>query len=199
MNLWKNLLILATAICLVSPVAVSAFDEVPSFSNPAQAQHAENIAEASFSEIDMEDAKERAQTAYAEDMAESFIEEKAQDYAEGVFEQKAEDYAEEFVIQKSENHADGVIEKLADDYVKELLETKAKDHADDVCAGCDEADPNWIAAKEAYLEQTSEESMEQLKTNKLQELDGGNEWNEAYQYAYKRATGDGYRNLKMTT
>ncbi|MGA7279325.1 MAG: hypothetical protein WBW79_15405, partial [Desulfocapsaceae bacterium] len=68
MNLWKHLLILATAICLVSPVAVYAIDEQPdstefeppSIQNVTQAERLEDLAKASFSEEDMQDAREDA-------------------------------------------------------------------------------------------------------------------------------------------
>ncbi len=171
MNLWKNLLILATAICLVSPVLVFAVEDDPSFTNPAQAQHAENIAKASFSDPDYwEDVEERAKTAYAEDMAESFIEEKAQDYAEGVFEQKAEEYAGDFVIQKSIDHADSVVD----------AENRATEYANS------KAESGTIAWDQEY-----QYALERLRSSE--------EWKEANSYAYQRATGEGYKNLKMTT
>ena len=171
MNLWKNLLILATVICLVSPVAVSAFDEVPSFSNPAQAQHAENIAKASFSDPDYwEDVEERAKTAYAEDMADALVEQKAQDYAEGVFVKKAEEYAEDFVVQKSVDHADSAVD----------AENRATEYANS------KADSGTIVWDEEY-----QYALEQLRSSE--------EWKEANSYAYQRSTGEGYKNLKLTT
>ncbi|MEJ2137638.1 MAG: hypothetical protein P8X86_20650, partial [Desulfofustis sp.] len=169
MKLCNIITILLAAFCFIVPVTIYAFEEEPSFTNPAQAQHAENIAEASFSEFDLADAQERAQKAYAEDMAESFIEEKAQNYAEEVFEQKAEEYAEDFVIQKSIDHADNVVD----------AENRATEYANS------KADSGTIAWDEEY-----QYALDRLRSSE--------EWKEANSYAYQRSTGEGYKNLKMT-
>ncbi len=64
MKLWKCLVILAMVFCLVAPAAVfadegepEAMDDVKSsFQNPTQADRAERIADASFSEAAAQDA-----------------------------------------------------------------------------------------------------------------------------------------------
>jgi len=77
MKLWKYLVILAMVFCLAAPVALfadegepEAMDEVrSSFQNPTQADRAERIADATFSE------------AAAEDAVNAYIEQITEDYA----------------------------------------------------------------------------------------------------------------------
>ncbi len=120
MNLWKNLLILATAICLVSPVAVYAVDEAPSFNSPAQVQRAQNLAGVSVSE---------------EDAASSINLDEVRD--------KAESSADDYVVELANQYAEGVVEDeeniekykgAASLFAENFIETEAKKYADEKCS-----------------------------------------------------------------
>ena len=108
MNLWKNLLVLVTAICLVSPVTVYAVDEQPdstefeppSIQNITQAERLENLARASFSDDDMQVARD-----IAADEAKTNIDTLVNEYANGVVDEIASDQAYLEVKQLSRDHA----------------------------------------------------------------------------------------------
>ncbi|MEE4164612.1 MAG: hypothetical protein V2I35_01345, partial [Desulfocapsaceae bacterium] len=95
MNVWKCMLAASMSLCLTAPIAAFADGEVPddmkieasSFQNPTQAERAERIAGASFSEADAEAAATAA--------AESFIEEVTTEYARSTAFDEAYAYAKE--------------------------------------------------------------------------------------------------------
>jgi len=184
MNLWKNLLILAAAICLVSPVAVPAFDEAPSFSSPAQVQRAQNLAGLSVSE---EDAKSSI------DLKE--------------VEAKADSSAEDYVLGLANQYADGVVEdeeniekykEAALLYLNNYIESEADSYAAEKCLteNCTEKDI------EAYRREIrdrvdTDRERQQLYETELRRITEEERLN-AYNYAYDRATGEGYKNAKQT-
>ncbi len=161
MNLWKYLFVMVMTISWVIPVAVFAADEEPSFQNAAQAQHAANVAEASFSDLD----EARADN-YADEVADTTATETANTRADLVATSYAEKMATEFVEQKAKEHADG------------LIDQKAREYADSVVAGNTRADwqTEYDAAAKRALEQGAWDNAYEYAIERATNINFRNAW-----------------------
>ena len=206
MNLWKNLLVLVTAICLVSPVALYAVDEQPdstefeppSIQNITQAERLENLAKASFSEEDMQDARD-----IAADEAETNIDTLVNEYANGVVDEIASDQAYLEVKQLSRDHAYTSVDTTAfpnlDEratlYADKTVEEKAQAYARRVAA---DDRTKYKEAYEAALARGYDPSFYNLwdaaYAEAIESALGVRKfaaWEKEYYSAYERGTGGG--------
>jgi len=191
MTLWKRLLIHTVIMSLLSPVALWAADEevTPTFQNAAQAERAANLATASFTEEDMEQARQQAAV-----QAESQIEQLADGYADGVVEQISNDYADKVVDETARTRAEESIKEKARQYALSVADgdpAKYREIYDEALARA--KDPSFHNA----LDTAYESELEKLKNPDDPDFDGS-VWQGAYDYAKERATGDGYKNARQT-
>ena len=206
MKQWYSLLIPAMVLSLISPSVLRAADEaievmedvMPTFQNAAQAQRAENLTAASFTEEDMEEARQQA----TEDATKE-INTLAENYADGVVDEIASDYAYREVKQLSRNHALNSVDtedfpnldERATYYADKYVEEKAREYALSVADGDRE---KYQEAYEAALERANGSSFHNLwdtlyeeAISKALDEEAFSDWGDAYNSAYARATGGG--------
>ena len=198
MNLTVKILVMLAMLCFIITSTISAVAEEPSFTNPAQAQHAANIADADFSDQDQTRAEN-----YAEDTADKVAAETAETRADLASTDYAEKTAEEFVVKKSEEYADGVVEKNSTEYEQQASEyadgfvhEKALEHVENVCPDDSCTAQEKRDAYNSIVDRANDYGgWEQLYENELEKIIE-TERNAAYEYAYKRATNPDYPNAK---
>ena len=207
MKRWNSFLFTGMVFCMFSPTALWAVDdqmaaieyEEPVFQNAAQLERALNLTAASFTEEDMEAARQQATEEATEE-----INTLAENYADGVVDQIASDYAHEEVKQLSRDHALNSVDTedfpnlderatfYADKYVKE----KANEYASSL--GFEEGTPDYEEAYNKAIERATDPTFNNLwdttyaeAISKALDEEAFSDWKDAYSYAWNRGTAEG--------
>jgi len=213
MKQWKRLLILAMAFSLLIPAALWAAveetdgmeEETPTFQNAAQLERALNLANSSFTEVDMVEARQQA-TGEATGQVETL----ATNYANEVVDQIAVDQAYQQVKQLTRDHAINSVDTAP----VSILDVRAMLHADTIVEkkahnyALSVADGNRTEYQEAYkvaLARATDPSFHNPWDTAYQEAiaKGLDEekfsvWQKEYDYAIARATNPDYHNAYDT-